>query len=556
MTPHQPSLGRAAGLGWSPALIFALGMLLVTGAAPTQAAGKDKKDDDRGEVILSNLPAKGTPAYKELLRIAGSKAKGQVLSLTQSEVWKVPKSLIGKVKAHCEKTGVDMIPVQADWNQILKTPIALPTTNAQDLVLDAIKSAKEYKSVGIMSSPDAALIEYALLKESGLQVSAGVDGRARVVIPINESLSITAVRTSKDKRANGCVWRGEIVDTGEPVILMWFKNEQRFTGMFTYKGNIYNLVSMGRGVHAVVESDPARMPPDHSPSGGAPTANVTLQDDPVASRGEAAILRPGDRANLRDKRDGTTAGVPPSESRENKAAAPVVPLPSAKRQALAAKSVAIDIMVLYTPRVAAKYVDVDTDLIALSIEQANESFKNSGAGNISLNLVYSQRIDYEDSGREHFGHLYRMVDGQSVFSGVRRLRNEKRADVVALIVDDPSGCGLSTRVAADADEAYVVVHHSCAALTYSLAHEVGHIIGARHDRQLDPTDSPFPYGHGYVNGTKWRDIMSYRVHCNGCPRLPFWSNPIVKVRGEPAGSVDTDNARVLLEQAERVSRFR
>jgi hypothetical protein len=556
MTSHQSWPSRAAGSGWSPALILALVVLLVPAALPAQSAGKDKKDDDRGEVILSNLPAKGTSAYKELLRIAGSKAKGQILSLTKSEVWKVPKALIGRVKAHCEKTGVDIIPVQADWNQILKAPIALSTTSAQDLVLDAIKSAKEIKGVGVMSSPDAALIEYALLKESGLQVSAGDDGRARVVIPINDKLSVTAVRTSKDKRANGCVWRGEIVDTGEPVILMWFKNEQRYTGMFTHKGSIYNLVSMGGGVHAVVESDPAQMPPDHSPSGGAPTANATLQDDPVASRGEAALLRSGERTNLRDKQDGTTAPVPPAEPIQSKASAPIVPLPDAKRQALAAKKVSIDIMVLYTPRVSAKYVDVDIDLIALSLEQTNESFKNSGARNISLNLVHSQKIDYEDNGREHFGHLYRMVDGQGVFSGVRRLRNEKRADVVALIVDDPSGCGLSTRVAADADEAYVVVHHSCAALTYSLAHEVGHIIGARHDKQLDPTTSPFPYGHGYINATKWRDIMSYRIHCNGCPRLPFWSNPVVKVRGEPAGAVDTDNARVLLEQAERVSRFR
>ena len=130
MTSHQSWPSRAARSGWSPALILALVGLLVPAALPAQAAGKDKKDDDRGEVILSNLPAKGTSAYKELLRIAGSKAKGQILSLTKSEVWKVPKSLIGRVKAHCEKTGVDIIPVQADWNQILKAPIALSTTNA------------------------------------------------------------------------------------------------------------------------------------------------------------------------------------------------------------------------------------------------------------------------------------------------------------------------------------------------------------------------------------------------------------------------------------------
>ena len=139
------------------------------------------------------------------------------------------------------------------------------------------------------------------------------------------------------------------------------------------------------------------------------------------------------------------------------------------------------------------------------------------------------------SGGEHFDHLYRMVDGEGVFAKVRKLRNEKRADVVALIVDDPSGCGLSTRVAADADEAYVVVHHACAALTYSIAHEIGHIIGARHDSALDQNVSPFPYGHGFVNGKKWRDIMSYKASCNSCPRLPFWSNPTIKSRARSRG---------------------
>jgi hypothetical protein len=160
------------------------------------------------------------------------------------------------------------------------------------------------------------------------------------------------------------------------------------------------------------------------------------------------------------------------------------------------------------------------------------------------------------SSAEHFNHLYRMVDGVGPFAKVRALRDEKRADIVALIVDDPSGCGLSTRVGADAEEAFIVVHHSCAALTYSIAHEVGHIMGARHDISLDNSLTPFPYGHGYVNGTKWRDVMSYRQSCGGCPRVPIWSNPTIEYKGERAGTPDADNARVILEQAERVSKFR
>ena len=47
---------------------------------------------------------------------------------------------------------------------------------------------------------------------------------------------------------------------------------------------------------------------------------------------------------------------------------------------------------------------------------------------------------------------------------------------------------------ADAGEAFAVVHHECAAMTYSIAHEIGHIIGARHEPSIDKTMVPFPYG--------------------------------------------------------------
>jgi len=65
-----------------------------------------------------------------------------------------------------------------------------------------------------------------------------------------------------------------------------------------------------------------------------------------------------------------------------------------------------------------------------------------------------------------------------------------------------------------------------------------------------------PYGHGYVNGAKWRDIMSYHAACGGCPRIPFWSNPRGTYHGEPTGTETEDNARVILEQAARVAAFR
>jgi hypothetical protein len=73
---------------------------------------------------------------------------------------------------------------------------------------------------------------------------------------------------------------------------------------------------------------------------------------------------------------------------------------------LAAKQITIDVMVLYTGKVASKYLDVDKDVALHSIEEANASFVNSDIGNVKLRLVHSQRIDYDESQGEHFNHLY------------------------------------------------------------------------------------------------------------------------------------------------------
>lgn len=524
---------------------------------------------ERGELILTNLPPKGTKAYKDLLALAGKTAKGQDLTFTKAEMWSMPKPRIEHVLRQGERLGVKITTLGADWNQILKAPGApMPMSAPQESMMKAMKDAKETMGVGMMASPNSAVVEYALMKEFDAKKSG--QGRtatlpSRIIIPLNGTDSITVRRTSVDMKKDGCTWRGEIEGTGEPIILIWWK-DGRLSGMFTYRGSMYVLQNMGGEIHAIVETDPRKMPPDHGtmrPQGSAqpqtPRDNTDVKDDPLVARGEAAVMRPRDRANIKDQQDlfGALKQPKGTAAPEASPAAPrIVPIAPHKRQELAAKKITIDVMALYTPKVATKYIDIQKDLIALAIEEANESFVNSGLPNIKLRLVHNEAIEYDESDGEHFDHLYRMADGTGPFKTVRKLRNEKRADIVALIVDDPSGCGLSTRVAAEADEAFVVAHHSCAALTYSLAHEIGHIIGARHDRNLDKSAVPFPYGHGYVNGAKWRDIMSYKESCDGCPRLPFFSNPTVKIKGERGGAVDTDNARVILEQAERVSKFR
>ena len=137
-------------------------------------------------------------------------------------------------------------------------------------------------------------------------------------------------------------------------------------------------------------------------------------------------------------------------------------------------------LVAYTKKTARNYSDVKRELVDLAIEEGNKSFRMSNLGNIKLRLVHTYQTEYdEDQGGEHFDHLYRMVDkGDGYMEEVHGLRDKYRADVVVLIVDDANGCGLATRVFADAEEAFAVVHHECAATTYTVAHEIGHLIGA------------------------------------------------------------------------------
>jgi Metallo-peptidase family M12 len=207
------------------------------------------------------------------------------------------------------------------------------------------------------------------------------------------------------------------------------------------------------------------------------------------------------------------------------------------------EDIVIDVIVAYTKNAASGYADIKRELVDLAIEETNKSFRMSNLGHIALRLVHAYETDYVEKG-EHFDHVWRFADkGDGYMEEIHTLRDLYRADIAILVMDDPKGCGLATRVRADADDAFAVVHHECAAASYTLAHEVGHLMGARHE-------------FSYANGTQWRDIMGSIESCGGCPRMPVWSGPTVLVNGEPAGTPELNNARVIAEQAARVAAFR
>ena len=522
--------------------IVCLTSLLGCMVLPTSGPVLAQEGQERVPLIMSKLPPQSSPTYKAIKKRAG-KATGQVLPLTKCEMWSVPKENVDAVTKAAATHGVGVKRLGADWNHVFHSaPSDMKMNDKQKSMMDQAKGSKATIGVGMMAAPLAPMVEFALTK--GADRPATSKEAAKIIVKLSEQTTLTIARTSVDIKSDMCIWRGRVEGTDAPATLMWWPGG-KMAGTVQHEGRNYSIRHMGGEMHAVVEMSEDRMPQEHAPMPSRMRSNdPNLRDDPLIQQGDASKLRP------------VTQGMRPPQAKGLQAKKKQKPATAVAKRGSAPKDVVIDVLVAYTKKAAGNYVDVRRELVDLSIEEGNESFRMSGLRHIKLRLVHAYQTDYVEDG-EHFDHLYRMVDkGDGHMEDIHGLRDKYRADVVVLIVDDPAGCGLATRVFTDAEDAFAVVHHECAASSYSLAHEIGHLIGARHDPALDKNTTPFAYGRGYVNGTKWRDIMSYKASCGGCPRLPVWSSPKVMIKGEPAGTAELDNARVISEQAARVAAFR
>lgn len=204
-------------------------------------------------------------------------------------------------------------------------------------------------------------------------------------------------------------------------------------------------------------------------------------------------------------------------------------------------------------------------LASASIERANESFSNSDI-DARLELAYLGPTNYNESNHNWSSvlqHFYQNNDGY--IDEVHSLRNKYSADVCVLFLNKRDKCGEAKTIKAEPNTAFCIVHPGTGCIqTFSVAHEIGHLIGCRHNYSHDANIVPYMYGHGYyhyeANNTdaSWRTIMSYDNSCpNGCQPILYWSNPDVYYNGLPTGTSSiAHNARVWNERAGTVSVFK
>lgn len=499
--------------------------------------------DDTIDVVLSHLPATTSADYAALKHLSGASVASH-LDMTRGETWSVPAGRLAALKEAAARQGVTVMALDEGWNRafVPMAPNAAMTDEQKSMMRDTMRQAP-VMGMTMMELPPSEILEHALTKD----MNGGADAKkASLVIRLSETVEISATRTTINKTKDGYAWHGVVEGTDEPVTLIWWA-DGRLSGNVTYMGHVYSVRSLGGGMHGIIELAPNKLPPEHAPMSGQERRDMGMKRDPLVEQGDASMLRKPERTkNLEDASRGERVAV----------VGPGAFSGGHFKDAGARPPVVITVLAAYTKAAARFYGDIERDLIALAIEDANQSLRNSGLGNIQLELVHAYETGYVENG-SHFNHVFAFADkGDGVMDEVHALRDRYRADVAVLIVDDPIGCGLAAQIRAPENRAFAVVDQQCAATSYSLAHEIGHLIGARHDPALDDSAQPFAYGHGYVHGKEWRTMMGYKDSCDGCPRIPVWSSPAIKIKGVPAGDEESDNARVIAEEAARVAAFR
>lgn len=321
----------------------------------------------------------------------------------------------------------------------------------------------------------------------------------------------------------GSIWYGQLQagnaktagkaaasDPANSVILV--RSGDTVTGSIRKDGQLYRLRPLSDGRHVLVEVDESRMPADH-PADYNSLPQVAM---PVSDRAGIAAASSGSPATIR-------------------------------------------VLVVATNGAVAAYGGNMQSLVQLAVAESNQGYINSNVG-ITLELAGYETTSYAESSSfsTDLSRFRSTTDG--VMDSIHTSRNNTRADVAVLVINNASSCGLASGIGSTAATAFAAVHWDCATGYYSFAHEIGHLQSARHDIATDPSTSPYSYGHGYryepSSGARWRTIMAYACTA-GCPRLNFWSNPNISYNGVPMGIASSaDNQRVLVNTKATVAAFR
>ena len=223
-----------------------LAALLSSGSAVAQGAGPD-----RVPLIMTKLPPSGSAKYKAIISKAG-KARGQVLTLTKTEMWEVPKENVEAVKKAAGRARRGCDPgrrrLQRDVPPRARRHAHEPQAERHDGDGEGLQVDHGGRHDGDADGADG-----------GVRADQGRRPQHRRPRPPPRrrprSGSSSATRPSSRSCAptstsgkDMCIWRGAVEGTGAPATIMWWPGG-KMAGTVQHQGRIYSIRHMGGDMH-------------------------------------------------------------------------------------------------------------------------------------------------------------------------------------------------------------------------------------------------------------------------------------------------------------------
>lgn len=335
--------------------------------------------------------------------------------------------------------------------------------------------------------------------------SATIGSSPRIRLNLFPDVDVVAVRQRLDRRPGGKVtWLGRIDGSPMSSVVLSVDGDRVVGSVLLPGSGSFRILPDADGLHSVRQVETNR-------EGGCAA-------DSAAGPDLAALVRTG------------TSGESP---RSAAGADPVTPTFAPDDGSV------VDLMVLYTPEALAASPGIVAE-IETEVAAVNQAYVNTGIP-MSLRLVHTGVTSTGDSGNSTTDLVQMWDPDDGINDEIHPLRDAKCADLVTLITETGSACGVAFVMAnvtpGFAAFGFSAVQRGCFGGGIVLGHELGHNMAARHDWDVDPTDfGPYTYNHGYVCPcNNWHDIMAYGNACGGCGAIPYFSNPDITYGGLPLG---------------------